>query len=138
MAQINHPPKIRSENDPTYRRILRTAILMGIFLLPPAAVLGGSPAGENSIASPLAVDQVVERLTRMNLERSEALRSYSSVRVYHLELKGIVHQSADMVAKMTYHWPDQKEFTIISESGSELMRNRVLRAILTAEKEAMQ
>ena len=102
------------------------------------SILGRSAPKENPIAPLLTVNQVVERMTRMNFERSDALRSYTSVRVYHLELKGIVHQSADMVARMTYRWPDQKEFTIISESGSEIMRNRVLKAILTAEKEAMQ
>jgi hypothetical protein len=103
-----------------------------------AAILGRSVAKENPIASPLAADQVVEIMTKMNLERSEALRSYTSVRVYHLELKGIIHETADMVAKMTYRWPDQKEFTLVSEGGSEIMRNRVLKAILAAEKEAMQ
>jgi outer membrane lipoprotein-sorting protein len=111
---------------------------MELCLISTAKVLAHSAANENPIASPLAVNQVVERMTRMNFERSEALRSYTSVRVYHLELKGIIHESADMVARMTYHWPDQKEFTIITESGSEIMRNRVLKAILAAEKEAMQ
>jgi len=138
MVEANHTFKMRSENGPTHRGILRTVILIELCVLMTGSILARSSAKENPVIHPLTVDQVVERMTRMNLERSEALRSYSSVRVYHLELKGIVHQSADMVAKMTYHWPDQKEFTIISESGSELMRNRVLKAILAAEKEAMQ
>jgi hypothetical protein len=138
MAHTTHPFKMRNDKGPTYRRLLRTAILVELSLISTVAFLARSPARESAIGSPLAVDQVVERMTRMNLERSEALRSYTSVRVYHLELKGIIHESADMVAKMTYHWPDQKEFIIVSESGSEIMRNRVLKAILTAEKEAMQ
>ncbi len=103
------------------------------------AVNAGHPVAQEKPAAPtLTAGQVVERLTKMNLERAEALRNYSSVRVYHLELNGIIHKTADMVAKMTYHWPDQKEFTVVSESGSEIMRNRVLKAILEAEKEAMQ
>jgi hypothetical protein len=92
---------------------------------------------EKPSLTPLTAGQVVERLAWMNSRRAEALRSYSSVREYHLVLNGIVHRSADMVAKMTYHWPDQKEFTIISESGSDIMRSRVLKAILAAEKDSM-
>lgn len=95
-------------------------------------------AQDKSAAPVLTAPQVVERLAKMNALRAEALRSYSSVREYHLVLNGIIHKSADMVAKMTYHWPDQKDFTIISESGFSLMRNRVLKAILEAEKESMK
>ena len=92
----------------------------------------------NSPPPPLTSEQVVERLTAMNRQRAEALHGYTSVEVYHLELNGIIHKSADMVAKMAYHWPDQKEFTIVSESGSEIMRSRVLKGIIAAEKESMQ
>ena len=129
---------MRNQKGQTYRKVLRAAMGIVSGILMTAAIPGHLPANEDSIAAPLTVDQVVERMTQMNLERSDALRSYSSVRVYHLELNGIIHESADMVARMTYHWPDQKEFTILSESGSAIMRNRVLKAILAAEKEAMQ
>src|SRR5579859_633050 len=126
MAQTKHPSKMRNEKGQTCGKVLCTLIFLELSLLMAAATPGRSIAEENPTNSPLAVDQVVERMTRMNLERSEALRSYSSVRVYHLELNGVIHQSADMEARMTYHWPDQKEFTILSESGSVIMRNRVL------------
>lgn len=100
---------------------------------------GGRTVGQEKPSAPiLTADQVVERLAKMNSIRAEALRSYSSVREYHLVLNGIIHRRADMVAKMTYHWPDQKDFTIISESGSEIMRTRVLQRFLAEEKEAMQ
>ncbi len=88
-------------------------------------------------AAPLTAAQIVERLNQMNQQRAQALHEYTSVRVFHIELNGIVHKTADMTAKMTYRAPDQKEFTIVSESGSEIMRNRVLKGILAAEKEAL-
>lgn len=104
-----------------------------------AGFQGGRAAGqEKPSAQVLTAGQVVERLARMNSVRAEALRSYSSVREYHLVLNGIIHKRADMVAKMTYLWPDQKDFTIISESGSDIIRSRVLKAILEAEKESMK
>lgn len=116
----------------------KSAVILAMALLP-LADQGGRSFGQMTHPLPaLTATQVVERLARMNSMRAEALRSYSSVREYHLVLNGIIHKSADMVAKMTYHWPDRKEFTIISESGSEIMENRVLKAILDAEKESMK
>jgi hypothetical protein len=111
---------------------------LALALLLPGHLGRTAVAQESPSASVLTAGQVVERLARMNALRAEALRSYSSVREYHLVLNGIIHKRADMVAKMTYHWPDQKDFTIISESGSSIMRNRVLKAILEAEKDSMK
>lgn len=111
---------------------------LALALLLPVHEAGRSAGQERASAPVLTADQVVERLARMNSARAEALRSYSSVREYHLVLSGIIHKRADMVAKMTYHWPGQKDFTILSESGSEIMRNRVLKAILAAEAESMK
>lgn len=116
----------------------KSAACLALALLLPGHPGGRSGRQEKPSASLLTADQVVERLAWMNSMRAGALRSYSSVREYHLVLNGIIHKRADMVAKMTYHWPDQKDFTIISESGSEIMRNRVLKAILEAEKESMK
>jgi hypothetical protein len=113
-----------------------SACLALAFLLP-GAQAGRSTAQEKPSTVPLTSGQVAERLALMNSRRAEALKSYSSVREYHLVVSGIFHKSADMVAKMTYHWPDQKDFIIISESGPEVMRNRVFKAILAAEKESM-
>lgn len=111
---------------------------LALALLLPVHEAGRSAGQERASATPLTSAQVVERLASMNSLRAEALRSYSSIREYHLVLSGIIHKRADMVAKMTYHWPDQKDFTILSESGSEIMRNRVLKAILAAEAESMK
>jgi outer membrane lipoprotein-sorting protein len=118
--------------------IQKSAASLAIALLFTGYPGGRTDRQEKPSAPLLTADQVVARLAKMNSMRAEALRSYSSVREYHLVLNGIIHRRADMVAKMTYHWPDQKDFTIISESGSEIMRTRVLKRILAEEKEAMQ
>jgi len=117
---------------------LKSAAFLAIALFVLVPQRGRTLGEEKPTGQVLTADQVVERLSRMNTLRTNALRSYSSVREYHLVLDGIIHKSADMVAKMTYHWPDQKDFTIISESGSAIMRSRVLKAILEAEKESMK
>ena len=92
----------------------------------------------SSGAQVLSLDQVVAGIVRMNELRAEALRSYQSVREYHLTLDGLVHWRAEMVAKMVYRWPDQKSFQIVSESGQAVMRNRVFRAAMDAEKEGLR
>lgn len=78
------------------------------------------------------------RLAAMNEQRSQRLESYTSLRTYHLEAHGLVSKSADMVVRADYRAPDQKEFTIISESGSGSVHTHVFRRLLQAELESMQ
>ncbi len=85
-------------------------------------------------AQPLTAEPIVERMVTMNHQRSEALRGYTSTRLYHVE-NG--KRQADLVVKMTYHWPDQKEFSTISESGSKFLRNHILKRLVKAELESM-
>jgi hypothetical protein len=85
---------------------------------------------------PLTVSQVVSRMVETNRLRTEALRRYTSVRSYHLELRGLLHKEADMKVKMTYQWPGKKDFTVLSESGSAFMRKHVLKRLIEAENEA--
>jgi len=129
---------MKTQKERSIRMIQVMVAIAGVGLLLFGASFARSYAGQKPAGQSLSVDEVVARMVRMNLARAEALRSYTSVREYHLELNGIIHKRADMAVKMTYHWPDQKEFTIISESGSEIMRSRVLKALLDAEKEAIQ
>jgi hypothetical protein len=77
-------------------------------------------------------------MVTMNQRRAEALRSYTAMRVYRLEYHGVKDKSAEVAVKMVYHWPDRKEFTIISERGSETLRERVLKRLLRSEVEATQ
>lgn len=74
----------------------------------------------------------------MNKRRSDALRSYTSTRSYHVELHGLIHIHANMEVKMTYRRPGQKDFTILSQSGSAFMRNHVLKRLIEAEHQASQ
>jgi len=75
-------------------------------------------------------------MVKMNKRRAEALRSYTSVRAYRVENSQT--RRADLLVKMTYRWPDQKEFTVLSESGSKFLRNHVLKRLVKAEVESMR
>ncbi len=100
-----------------------------------AALAQEAVAPQTADAQPLTAEAIVERMVAMNHERSEALRGYTSTRLYHVE-NG--KRRADLVIKITYHWPDQKEFSTISESGSKFLRNHVLKRLVKAELEAME
>jgi hypothetical protein len=87
--------------------------------------------------APLTSDQVVDRMVVMNRARAEALRGYTSTCIYHIENDN-QNKSADMIVKIVFVWPNQKESTIISASGSDLLRRRVLSRLMEGEAEAMQ
>jgi len=89
-------------------------------------------------APPLTAAEVVNRMVAMSDRRNESLRSYSSVRSYTIDFNGIKHLHAEMVVSMNYHYPNKKDLTILSESGSGTLRQRVLRPLLQAELEAME
>lgn len=109
---------------------------VGIGLLLGGAALPADSAQDAAVAAPLALQQVVERMVTMNQRRTEALRSFQATRAYHLEFHGIVDKRADMTVQINYTYPNRKEFTILAETGSELLRNRVLRRLVEAEVEA--
>lgn len=109
---------------------------MGMGLLLGGAALTAGSAQDAAVPAPLALEQVVERMVTMNQRRAAALRAFKATRSYHLEFHGIVDKSADMTVQITYTHPNRKEFAILSETGSELLRKRVLKRLVEAEAEA--
>jgi outer membrane lipoprotein-sorting protein len=91
-----------------------------------------------TVSAPLSADEVMRRVVAMNEVRAKALESYSSLRSYHLECHCLSHKTADMVVRADYQAPDKKVFTIVSESGSGTVRNRVFKKLLEAEQESMR
>ncbi len=124
----------------TYRKAkaplaAKFGLAMCLFLVGPG---GDVCLAEAKTASPLTADQVVKRLMEMNAQRALALESYRGTRIYHLEYHGLSSKSAELVVAMVYRQPDEKRFCILSESGSELLQEKVLKKLLEAEVEAMQ
>ena len=95
-------------------------------------------AQQANVSAPLSADEVMGRVVQMNELRAKAVESYSSVRTYHLECHCLSHKKADMVVRTDYHAPNRKEFTILSESGSGTVRDRVFKKLLEAEQESMR
>jgi outer membrane lipoprotein-sorting protein len=97
-----------------------------------------SIAQEAAPAAPLSADQVIARVVEMNGVRAKALENYSSIRSYHLECHCLSHKKADMLVRVDYQAPNKKDFTIVSESGSASVRNKVFKKLLEAEQESTQ
>jgi hypothetical protein len=86
----------------------------------------------------LSAEQVVARMVRKNLERSEALEAYRATRIYRLEYHGFPgSRTAEMIVDVKYHSPATKEFSIRSQKGSQLLIDRVFLRMIESEKEAV-
>lgn len=122
-------------------------IFKAIALLSVAATLAvTSRAAENpkapaspTASSPLTADQVVDNLVRKNEERARALLHSEATRIYRLTYRGFPgDREAEMTVAATYNSPCSKEFKVVSESGSKLIRDRVFKRLLDGEKEAAE
>jgi hypothetical protein len=86
----------------------------------------------------LSSEQVVKKLVQRDLERAQALAAYRGTRIYRLDYQGFPgSRSAEMTVDVRYRSPATKEFNVRSEKGSRLLIERVFRALLQSEKEAL-
>ena len=86
---------------------------------------------------PHSAEEVVNNLQQRNRERAVALRQFRSTRIYRMQYRGFPsNRDAEMVVKMEYQSPAKKEFTVISQTGSQFVINHVLRKLLEGEMEA--
>jgi hypothetical protein len=92
-----------------------------------------------SAPAPLTIDQVVDKLEEMNAVRAVALGRYKGRRFYHMEYKGFpTDLTADMTVEMTFDAPGNKQFKIVSQSGSKILIEHVFKKIMDTEQEAMK
>jgi hypothetical protein len=106
--------------------------------LAPLAFADPDPPSQPAATPVLSTDQIVQRLMAANARRAERLRSYQGKRIYKLDYKGWFGGQAEMVVEATYRAPNQKDFRIISESGSRVLLRQVLAKLLDTEREAQE
>lgn len=81
--------------------------------------------------------EVVARLVSHNAQRARELGPVDSIRQYDLNYTGFpAALSAHMEVKASYTAQGTKTFSVISESGSRLLRTHVLHKLLESEQEA--
>ncbi len=92
-----------------------------------------------TVPATLAAPQVVEQMLRHNRAQSEQLKHYQELRHYQVQYKGF---SANLVGKMdvavTFDAASGKSFHIVSQSGSKLLCDKVLKKAVDSEAEASQ
>ncbi len=71
-----------------------------------------------------------------NQARAASLRHYDSVRHYEVKYKGLAKLGAKMVVQADYDAPSGKTFRILSQSGSGVLVDKVLKRLIDTEKEA--
>ena len=96
----------------------------------PAQPAGQAPAN-------LTASQIVQQVERHNKARLDELRQYKALRHYAVEYKGFAHTvDAKMDVEVSYDAATGKSFRIVSQSGSNLLCEKVLKRAVDSEKEA--
>jgi hypothetical protein len=97
---------------------------------------GGSDPGRSALLpQPSDANQIVERLLAANRERERDLAAYVVPTTYRVATpEGRVRAEAEVLLR--YLPPNTKEFEILSESGSSLVRHRVFHPLMEVEVES--
>jgi hypothetical protein len=86
-----------------------------------------------------SVDAIVAQLTDKNAERQRELESYTSERTYRVEYHGTGGEHhGEIVVHVEYGEHGEKHLAVISESGSKIICERVLRKMVETEQEASE
>ena len=125
---------------------IRNRILVGLLLAGwnLAAVCAPLPLGPESARSsysaqdtPLTAVQVAKKLQERNAQRAAALQQFNGTRVYHMQYRGFPSdRDAEMIVKVAYRAPNTKEFSVVSQTGSKFIIDRVFKKLLEGEQEA--
>lgn len=113
-------------------------LLMAAHLLGPVTARAQQPAISvvPSGHLPLPLPQIVANLEARNAQRTTALAEFEGDRIYHMEYRGFFgNRDAEMVVKVRFHAPNDKEFKIISQSGSRFVIDHVLKKLIESEEE---
>lgn len=98
-----------------------------------------SPRAFGGDATAASADDIVQKVQAANLQRERALRAYTARRIYEVNYRGIFgRRHAQLVVDAAYESPANKKFTIVSQSGSKFLLQRVLLRLLDSESEAVQ
>jgi hypothetical protein len=87
--------------------------------------------------SHLTVDDVVARLADGEKKRAQDLKGYTELRTYSVSYHGFpANLSSTIVVAVTYSAPSSKQFRIVSQTGSKMLADRVLKKLFEAEQES--
>lgn len=80
--------------------------------------------------------EIIGRMTLANAERHTHVAHSHSLRHYHVEYSGLSHLAADMEVEADENLQAGKKLRIVSQSGSKMLCEKVLRHAVESEQEA--
>src|SRR3954466_6695764 len=84
-------------------------------------------------APTLSANEIIRRVATANSVRTARLRHYESTRLYEVDYKGFGgDRHAKMTVKIDYQ-AGRKVFSVVSEDGSKLLLNHVVRKAMDSE-----
>jgi len=97
-----------------------------------------SPHTQDAYAQVVSpVDQIVDRMQRRDADQFRELKHYEAIRHYQVQYKGFGKLiAAKMDVEMNFDSLSGKSFHIVSQSGSKLLCDKVLRRAVDSEEEA--
>ncbi|HWW97953.1 MAG TPA: hypothetical protein VNY74_09650 [Edaphobacter sp.] len=114
------------------RRPVVQSLMVCAMVLPAVWTLAQNQTGPTA-------EEIVARMLVRNSAQQAALEQYVSVRTYRVEYTGTGGKHlGEIVVRAEYRAPDQKQFVMISQSGSKFICEKVLRRLVDGEQEAMQ
>jgi len=123
--------------DPEKRSWISEGISVGLWMIfLNNAVLASAMAAETALPV-LTAEDVVSRMVQADEKRISEFQGYTAKRRYYIENKR-VNKRAEIMVRVTCTSTGSRSFDVISESGSNIIRSRVLRKIIEAEAEASQ
>jgi hypothetical protein len=118
------------------RQLTTKRMVAGVLVVAGASWAAGVPAQSLTDSRPTAAE-IVARMLEKNQERLAALEAYESERTYRVEFTGTGGEhNAEITVHAEYSGPDRKRLTVVSESGSKFLCEKVLRKLVESEQEA--
>lgn len=102
------------------------------FAMPGARAGDGNPPPS---AKP-SLSEIIAGMQARSRAQSQNLKQYHALRTYNVEYHGLGTMSARMQVEITYDSARGKSFHIVSQSGSLLLRDAVLKRAVDSEREA--
>jgi hypothetical protein len=84
-----------------------------------------------------SVEQIIARLEEADGARNTALLSYTATRSYFL-VNERFKKYAGMIVRVHYTQPGRKSFEILSQDGSSLLCDRVIKRVIKGEEDGSQ
>jgi hypothetical protein len=119
-ARSSEPKRSSSDQDAVRDQLLSTEV-------------------ESRSSPVLPAEIIVQKMMATSARRSTELQSVRATRTYRLQYHGFLGtRDAGMKVLATYTAPNKLDFSVISQTGSKLLLNRVLLKLLESEREAFK